>query len=431
MSIPKLCSLPLLLALALVGLGTPAQAAPPVSIGAVQGLSASVSAASGAYRLTASWSALSGAAAYDASVTNAAGAVLASARVASPPWGVNVTGTPGTNLKVTVTPVPLERKKRGMPADVIVNLPDVNGPTGAFTVSTSGQDATITQQSLSDDATPAASISRIVNWGDGSAAQTWSAGTTITHNYATLGRFVPSIRLADASGNATTVVLKAAVFGDTVAPAGNYSVAPTSAAFARWTKVTMSLLSLNDNYSPAEFIERSVAWGDGSVEKWTAGTPLTHTYSTGGTYAPAVVMVDEAGNSSRADLAPVVVTVDSTGPAVKVAAVKSARVAKWRTVRGSVADTGVGAAQVALVAIEKRGSRWYSYNAGTRTWTGAKSKAKAWKAAKPALAVPAAGQWKVGLSGLRTGTLKVRATGTDNVGNRSAVVGASKKLTKA
>jgi 5'-nucleotidase len=431
MSIPKLCSLPLLLALAVVGLGAPAQAAPPTSIGTVQNHTASVAAAPGGYLLTSSWTALSGAAAYDASVTNASGAVLASARVTSPPWKVNVTGAPGTNLKVTVTPVPLERKKRGMPSDVIVNLPDLTAPAGAFTVSTSGQEATITQQSLSDDATPAASISRIVTWGDGSAAQTWSAGTTLSHSYGSLGRFVPSIRLADASGNAANLTLKAAVFGDTVAPVGNYAVAPTSKAFARWTKVSLSVLSLNDNYSPAEFIERTVAWGDGSVETWPAGTPLAHMYASGGTFTPAVVMVDEAGNSSRADLTPVAVTVDSTGPAVKIAAKKSARVAKWRTVRGSVVDAGVGAAQVSLVAIEKRGSRWFSYNAGTHKWIGAKSKAKAWKAAKPALAVPAAGQWKVGLAGLRKGTLKLRVTGTDNLGNRSAVVGASRKLTKA
>jgi 5'-nucleotidase len=381
--------------------------------------------------VSSSWSPLASAGAYDAAVTNAAGAVLSAARVNTTSWAVDVAGTPGTNLKVTVTPVPLERKKRGMPSDVLVNLPDLTAPVGAFTVSTSGQDATITQQSLSDDATPAASITRTVTWGDGSAPQTWSAGTTIAHNYADLGRYVPSVRLVDATGNATTVVVKAAVFGDTVAPVGNYAVTPTSKAFARWTKVSLSLLSLNDNYSPAEFIERSVAWGDGSVEKWIAGTPLTHMYTTGGTFAPAVVMVDEAGNSSRADLAPVAVTTDTTGPALKVATLKSPRVAKWRTVRGSAVDTGVGAAQVALVAIEKRGSRWYAYNAGTRKWTGAKSKAKAWKAAKPALVVPAAGQWKVGLAGLRKGTLKLRVTGTDNLGNRSAVVGASRKLTKA
>lgn len=420
-----------MLLLAVVGLGAPAQAAPPVSIGAVQNLSASVASAPGGYRVTSSWSPLAGAGAYDAVVTSPTGAVLSSARVTSPPFGANVAGTPGTNLKVTVTPVPLERKKRGMPSDVLVNLPDLTAPAGAFTVSTSNQDATITQQSLIDDATPAGSISRVVTWGDNTAPQTWSAGTTITHNYASLGRFVPTVRLADASGNAVVLTLKAAVFGDTAAPVGNFSVSPTSAAFARWTKVSLSLLSLNDNYSPADFIERSVAWGDGSVETWAAGTPLTHMYAAGGTFTPAVVMVDEAGNSSRADLAPVSVAVDSTGPVVKFASSKSTRVAKWRTVGGSAVDAGVGAAQVSLVAIEKRGSRWYSYNAGTHKWTGAKSKAKAWKAAKPVVATPAAGQWKVGLSGLRKGSLKLRVTGTDNLGNRSAVVAGSRKLTKS
>lgn len=427
MSIPKVCTLPLVLLVALVGLAAPAQAAPS-KVGPVQNLSLSAAGAPGGYRLTSAWSPLANATAYKAALTDTAGSTLASVIVTAPSWVVTVAGTPGTNLKVTVTP--LEGKRPGNPASAMTTLPDVTAPVGSFTVSTSGMEATITQQSLSDDGTPAASIRRTVSWGDGSAPQLWSAGGTLTHSFATIGRYVPTITLADATGNAVTLTLKAAVFGDYVAPVGVFTVAPTTSAIAGWSKVRLDQVDLVDNYTPSELVERSVAWGDGTVEAWPAGSPLAHQYAAAGTYAPTVVLVDEAGNIARYDTEKVAVTVDAVGPVLKLRSLKSNRVTKWRTVRGTAVDTGVGTAQVAVLAIEKRQGRWFSYNAGTGKWVRAKSKAKAWKAAKPVLDVPVQGEWTAKLAGLRQGRLKLRVTGTDHLGNSSAVR-AGRRLSRA
>lgn len=429
MSIPKVCTLPLVLLVALVGFTTPAQAAPS-KVGPVQNLSLSAAGAPGGYSLTSTWSQLANATAYKAALTNTAGSTLASVIVTAPSWAVTVAGTPGTNLKITVTP--LEGKRPGNPASAMTTLPDVTAPVGSFTVATtpSAMEATITQQSLSDDGTPAGSIRRVVSWGDGSAPQLWSAGNTLTHSFATIGRYVPTITLTDTSGNTVTLRLKAAVFGDSLAPVGVFTVAPRAAAIAGWTKVSLDQVSMVDNYTPAELVERTVAWGDGTVEAWPAGPALTHQYAAAGSYAPVVVMVDEAGNVVSQPTEKVDVTVDDIGPVVKLRSVKSPRVSKWRTVRGTAVDAGVGAAKVAVLAIEKRNERWFAYNAGTRKWVRAKSKAKAWKAAKPVLGVPVEGEWAAKLAGLRQGRLKLRVTGTDHLGNSSAVR-LGRRLTRA
>jgi PKD repeat protein len=110
-----------------------------------------------------------------------------------------------------------------------VSVQDVTAPVGSYTVSTaraaaSSTTVTLQQQSLSDDFTPASGITRRVSWGDGSAAFSWTTGTTTTHVFRAAGSFTPQVTLVDAAGNARTVsaptvsVSGAPVARDTSAP---------------------------------------------------------------------------------------------------------------------------------------------------------------------------------------------------------------------
>lgn len=422
MKLPRLVTVTSALVGIVLGVGalsTPASAAPN-KIGPVANLTLTAAAASGGgYAITSSWTPLAGATAYKIALTSG-GATVASVTQASPPWTATLNLTANSQLQVTVTP--MEGKKPGIAASAVHTLPDLAPPVGSFTVTTSGMDATITQTALSDDSTPAAQVERSVSWGDGSAAQVWQTGTTLTHNYGAIGRYVPTVTLTDNAGNAVTLTLKAAVFGDSSAPAANFASGPSS-AYASWTKVSLNQESLSDNYTPTELIERTVSWGDGTTEAWQAGGTLTHVYTVAGTFTPSVVALDEAGNASKTSADAITVTVDGVGPTATIAKPKAAaKVRSWRTVKGTAKDVGVGTASVAVVAIQKRGTSWFGYSATTRKWVKAGTKGKAWMKAVAVAGTLDKSAWKARLTGLRQGKLLVRASATDNVGNRSKVV---------
>ena len=408
-------------------LGTSASAAPN-KLGPVANLTLSASAAAGGgYAVTSSWTPTSGATSYKVALTSA-GVSVAAVTVTAPPWNGTVNLKPNAQIQISVTP--MDRNRPGTAASAVYTLPDVAAPVGAYTLATSGMNATISEVSLSDDATPVGQIKRTVSWGDGSAAQVWQLGGTITHNYAALGRYVPTVTLADNAGNRVVLNVKAAVFGDSSAPAANFASGPPS-AFAKWTKVNLNLESLSDNYTPLEFIERTVSWGDGSTEVWKEGATLTHVYSVAGTFTPSVVAIDEAGNASKTAADPVTVAVDGDGPAVTIAKPKAAaKVRSWKMVKGTARDAGVGTASVAVRAIQKRGTTWYAYSATTKKWVKAGTKAKAWKKAVAVTAAMDKSSWKAGLSGLRKGKLLLRASAVDNVGNASKVVAKAATLTR-
>ena len=45
--------------------------------------------------------------------------------------------------------------------------------------------------------------------------------------------------------------------------------------------MNLNVESLSDNYTPADLVERTVSWGDGTTEPWTAGATITHVYTRG------------------------------------------------------------------------------------------------------------------------------------------------------
>lgn len=426
---PVLALVALLLAVSAAG---PAVAKPPVKPGPVTNLAMTLTKPADNFTVSASWTAATGATTYDVVLANATtGATLTSASVGTTTWTASVNLTGVTSVRLSVTG---KAQRSGPTATITQAVPDLNAPNGTFTTSWVERTGTITQTSLTDDG-PVNQITRTVNWGDGSLAEDWKNGATISHVYAADGLYRPNVTLKDAKGNTRVVVIPAIVPGDKTAPTGKFPTGP-STVWAGVTTVNLTQTALSDNLSPAAFILRWVDWGDGSpVLPWTEGVTSTHVYAAAGSYTPKVVLKDEAGNTGVVAAEPVNVAADTVRPVVKVKAPKAGvadEVASWKRVYGTATDDkGTGVASVSVRAVEKRSTGWFFYKATTKTWAKAATKAKALKRAKPVAAkLDAKGDgWMARLAGLKKGSLVLKVTATDLAGNVSKPVVQKAQLT--
>jgi hypothetical protein len=398
-----------------------ALAKPPVRPGPVTGLTLTLTKPAANYLASASWNAATGATTYVVALTNAASGVpLAGNTVGTTSWSASVDLTGVAQVRLTVTPM---NQRSGPSASITQDVVDLSAPNGTFTTSWVDRTGTITQTSLTDDK-PVSKVTRTVAWGDGSAAEDWKNGATISHLYAADGLYRPTVTLTDADGNSRVVVVPAIVPGDKTAPTGAFTTGPAT-AWKGVTPVTLTQAALSDDFSPPAYVLRWISWGDGSaVEAWTTGVSATHVYAAAGTYTPQVVLKDEAGNTRQVAASSVVVSADTVRPVVKLTLPKKGvadEVGSWKRVFGTATDVkGSGVAGAAVRAIEKRNGGWVFYKAATKTWVKVATKARAWKRATAVAAkLDAKGVWVARLAGLRKGTLFVRATGTDLAGNVS------------
>jgi hypothetical protein len=105
---------------------------------------------------------------------------------------------------------------------VVIN--DLEAPSGTFAVAPGTAWATLTevtvsQSALADNWSPAANITRSVDWGDGSTPSDWTVGTTISHIYTSGGTFSPVVTITDEAANAAPVATSdVTVTVDAVAP---------------------------------------------------------------------------------------------------------------------------------------------------------------------------------------------------------------------
>ena len=398
------------------------------------GLAADVTAHPGdTYDIAATWNVSANATSYRVALTKG-GTTLKSATVNTNAWSPTVTTTPG-NATLSVRAV--AGRKPGKPATLSVPLPDVTDPTGSFSAASDNStgEAVITQDALSDDS-GASQVTRTVDWGDGSAAEVWTPGTTtINHSYtltpAEEVRFPATVTLEDAAHNQAVVdVVPAPVFNDHTAPTGSFSVSPAT-AWAKFTKVALTQTALNDDRTPAGLITRTVDWGDGTTTNWTGTGRAKHVYASSGTFTPAVTITDEAHNSTTVHTSAVVVTADTVRPKVTLVQPRPKHSVKaWQTLHGKATDAGTGVKSVFVKAVEKRGATWYAYNAVTKTWVKAATKAKALAKSKAIVRTPnARHRWTAKLVGVRKGTLIVKVWATDHVKNRSVVLSRKASLT--
>jgi hypothetical protein len=379
------------------------------------------------YDVNATWGAVANATGYRVSIVKGA-TTLASKTVTTLSWDPTVTSGPG---QATLQVQAVINHSKGAATRVTVVLPDKIAPTGAFSTSKVdvSKQGTITQTALADDS-GVAGITRTVSWGDASGPVAWTAGTQISHTYAAIGRYVPTVTLTDAANNSVEYTLDAIVLGDVTAPTGSMSVAP-AAAWAGFTKVVATPSALADDVSPSDKVAVHVAWDDGSTSDSQGSAPLEHVYAAAGTYHAAVTLTDEAGNPTSLGQFTVTVTADTVAPTLRFVLPRSKHSVKaFSTLRGKATDTGTGVASVTLKAIEKRGSAWYGYNAQTKRWVKAATKTRAFGRARAAVVKPnSKNAWAVALSGLRKGTLVYRAFATDRVANRSGTLSHQATLT--
>lgn len=412
--------------------GAVAAPAKSVKLGPVTGLDASATKPAGTYLVTTTWDALAAAAAYQVTMTNTGtGTVVAQARVTESAWKVS-TGLPATTA-LTVKVVPLTAtNRRGRAASTSVVLPDLTAPTGSFAADDASWDGVITQLVAPvDDVTASAAIIREVDWGNGWV--TWTEGDTITSTYAVEGIYHPAVRLTDAAGNARTYELTV-VIGDTTAPVGSFTVSPVE-GWVGLTRVALSEVDVDDDFSDKADVERWVIWGDGTAPvRWTGIGTLTHVYRTAGSRVPVVRLIDQAGNTVEVETTTVLSKADTVAPVVKVRVPKlrARYVATWRAVRGTAQDVaGTGVATVRVRAIEKRGAAWYAYRAPSRSWVKAGTKAAALRKSRPAMVAPTAtGAWTSRIANLRKGTLVLKVQARDRAGNFSKVTTLRKVLSR-
>ena len=106
---------------------------------------------------------------------------------------------------VTVTVTDDSNNTRSYPLTIVVN--DTTAPhEGQFTVSTAAAWASwtpvsLTQVMAADNLSASDKLTRVVDWGDGTAATPWAQGAAATHKYAVAGVFTPVVTLTDEAGN--------------------------------------------------------------------------------------------------------------------------------------------------------------------------------------------------------------------------------------
>jgi hypothetical protein len=407
---------------------SPVSAKPPRKAGAVTNLAVTVGKTGAVFDVHATWTAGAYATKYAVKLT-AAGATVDSGTVATTAWTGQTTVADGSAVTVTVTSY--NGSRRGASAWKTINLPDLTAPVASYTVVREAGDptsgiVTIQRDSLTDNMSALANLTQTIDWGDGTSPQAWpSTQTTITRDLTNaLKVYYVRVTVKDQVNNARTYPLTVVV-RDTQAPTTGIFTVSAHNAWASWTKVSLTQVDVTDNLSADNKLSRVIAWGDGSETAWPQGSKPTHQYAAAGTYTPSVRLADEAANTSAPFVTgSVVVKLDTTRPTLRLTLPKTgkARVRSWRVLRGSASDAQTGVRGVGLVAIEKRGTVWYAYQAATHKWVkGGATKARAWRKAVAAGVLPRAdGTWQLRVYGLTKGTLVYKARAVDNRANVSS-----------
>ncbi|MEV6299164.1 ExeM/NucH family extracellular endonuclease [Actinoplanes sp. NPDC051861] len=305
---------------------------------------------------------------------------------------------------------------------------DSTAPTGTYALNASGlwtgQSVTLTETALSDDVSTTAKITRVINWGDGSAPQTLAAGTTTaTHQYAAAGSYQVAVTLTDEAGNSGAATFSGASKVTVSAQTGRYSLDRS----AIWLGQT-STLRLSGVTGATKLV---IAWGDGTSTTTSPNTTsVTRKFAKAGSFTVKVTPYNAVGAGQTVTAGTVKVVKDVFKPGVSLTVPKyPAKASSWSKLTGKAADTGLGVSQVRVKLVEKRSGKWYYYNG--RTWVKASSLSSANAKAKVIAVVPnAKGVWTVGVKGVKKGTLRITYLAVDKAGNKSAVRVYTRSITK-
>ena len=331
--------------------------------------------------------------------------------------------------------------RRGLPALVAVALTAAAvgsstpalaagaAPTGTFSLDSSsiwtGQQVQLTQTALADDDVEPATVSRVINFGDGTTVTAAAGETSWTHQYATAGKFPVTVTLDDGT-----------VSGPGTVTGGSVTVAAVPGTYGwqknrTWTSPVEggSETYLVENIFTASGVPATsqaswVTWGDdeSSVLRQASTATIEHWYG-GGTWTPKINLENAQGRSATRNAAPLSVLVDRTGPAVSLAYPASPnRASSWKAIRGVAKDSQSGPDVAGVYAVKQSissGALAY-YNFSTRKWVGARDGQTIPDSAVGVAPVTSTGIWSVPISGLaKNYYLQVGYFAMDKVGNMS------------
>ncbi|WP_083449587.1 ExeM/NucH family extracellular endonuclease [Actinoplanes rectilineatus] len=328
------------------------------------------------------------------------------------------------NYFAAYTPITADTTPRSTPG-----VGDETAPTGTYTLNTAalwpGQKVTLTQKALADDVSAADKITRVVNWGDGSAAETLAAdATTASHTYAKAGSYTVTVTLTDEAGNGGPATFEGASTVKVAAQTGKYKLEKTAIWATQGTSVQVSGVT--------GATKLAVAWGDGSTTVSAAtNATVPHTYAKAGRFTVTVTPSNAAGAGTAVTVGAVTVAKDTFKPTVVLSPpAQSDRASSWKSVTGWSFDIGTGIAAVTVKAYAKNGSSWFYYN-GTKWVKASSEKDAAAKAVAITVTPSANGTWKAGLTGVAKGmTLKLSYGAKDKAGNTSSTKTYTARITK-
>ncbi|GIE78973.1 multifunctional nuclease/2',3'-cyclic-nucleotide 2'-phosphodiesterase/5'-nucleotidase/3'-nucleotidase [Actinoplanes philippinensis] len=320
------------------------------------------------------------------------------------------------------TPITADTKFRTSPGVL-----DGTAPTGAYALNATaiwaGQAVTLTETALDDDVSDNAKITRVVDWGDGSTAETLAAGsTTAAHTYAAAGSYQVTVKLTDEAGNSGPATLSASTVVVT-AQTGSFSLDKKSI----W--VSQSAILRGSGVPGAT--QLTISWGDGATTRTSANNvQVQHAYTKAGRFTVTVTPANAAGAGKPIQVGVVDVAKDVYKPTVRVNTpwFKEFRWA-WKHIGGTASDKGVGVASVKVKLVQERSGKWYYYSAGK--WTKATSKqAASAKAATLVVTPDAAGNWRTAISGIDRGALQISYWAVDKAGNSSTAAYYNVRITR-
>ena len=173
----------------------------------------------------------------------------------------------------------------------------------------------------------------VINWGDGSAAQTVTGNpASVTHVFADNGTYTISASATDEDGtySAASKTITVSNVAPTLTVTGNASV-------AEGATYTLNLGATDP--APDTIAQWVITWGDGSAAETITGNPssATHVFADNGAYTITAKATDEDGTYTAATKA---VTVTNVAPTLTISGNSNASTATTYTLNLNETDPG-------------------------------------------------------------------------------------------
>ncbi|MFC4067400.1 PKD domain-containing protein [Actinoplanes subglobosus] len=244
--------------------------------------------------------------------------------------------------------------------------PDTTAPTGSFRISWTsvwtGQAVTVVQDAgeFSDPVDAQSTLSRVVNWGDGTSTVLSPTTFTATKAYSKAGNFQVTVTVTDPAGNNSAIPPRTVAV---TAPAGGISLNKKSVYQGAPFNIKITKV-------PAGAKTYRIDWSDGSVSthsvatralngaylhyywKWDAAKKKWVRNGTGritGVRALKVAWGNDKGYSTFQTGASINVVKDGWKPTVSIKKPSpSNKASAWKTIRGTATDKGSGLRHVGV-----------------------------------------------------------------------------------